>query len=98
MKLHYRTADIELLLLDIMVWRDDEVSLVENDSGENLDKFTRWTRSQKSERFDRKGSVDFRLFVVNLGPEGDTFVQFTKLPQKTSQWAAQWVTGCNPSH
>ena len=57
MKLHYRSADIELLLLDIMVWRDDEISLVEDDSGQNLDKFTRWTRSQNSERFDRKGLI-----------------------------------------
>ena len=62
MQLHYRSADIELLLLDIMIWRDDEVSLVEEDSSENLDKFTRWTRSQKSERFDRKGIIS--IFVV----------------------------------
>ena len=59
MKLHYRSADIELLLLDIMIWRDDEVSLVEDDSSENLDKFTDWTKSQKSERFDRKGLSRF---------------------------------------
>ena len=55
MQLHYRSADIELLLLDIMVWRDEEVSLVENDSGENLNKFTDWAKEQKSERFNRKG-------------------------------------------
>ena len=64
MQLHYRSADIELLLLDIMIWRDDEVSLVEEDSGENLDKFTRWTRSQKSVRFDRKDIVLVRCKVV----------------------------------
>ena len=61
MKLHYRSADIELLLLDIMVWRDDEISLVEDDSGKNLDEFTRWTISQNSERFDRKGLIS--IFV-----------------------------------
>lgn len=67
MKLHYRSADIELLLLDIMVWRDDEISLVEDDSGKNLDEFTRWTRSQNSERFDRKGLIS--IFVLLCGRE-----------------------------
>ena len=67
MKLHYRSADIELLLLDIMVWRDDEISLVEDDSGKNLDEFTRWTRSQNSERFDRKGLIS--NFVLLWGRE-----------------------------
>ena len=67
MRLHYRSADIELLLLDIMVWRDDEISLVEDDSGKNLDEFTRWTRSQNSERFDRKGLIS--IFVLLCGRE-----------------------------
>ena len=65
MQLHYRSADIELLLLDIMVWRDDEISLVEDDSDENLNMFTRWTRSQNSERFDRKGLIS--IFVLICG-------------------------------
>jgi len=65
MKLHYRSADIELLLLDIMVWRADEISLVEDDSGKNLDKFNRWTRGQNSERFDRKGLIS--IFVLICG-------------------------------
>ena len=63
MQLHYRSADIELLLLDIMVWRDEEVSLVENDSGENLNKFTDWAKDQKSERFNRKGQIN-QFFTV----------------------------------
>ena len=63
MQLHYRSADIELLLLDIMVWRDEEVSLVENDSGENLNKFTDWAKEQKSERFNRKGQIN-QFFTV----------------------------------
>ena len=67
MRLHYRSADIELLLLDIMVWRDDEISLVEDDSGKNLDEFTRWTISQNSERFDRKGLMS--IFVLLCGRE-----------------------------
>ena len=66
MQLHYRSADIELLLLDIMVWRDEEVSLVENDSGENLNKFTDWAKDQKSERFNRKGQISVLLQWTSL--------------------------------
>ena len=64
MKLHYRSADIDLLLLDIIVWRDDELTLVDNDSGENLNKFTEWTRRQNSERFKRKW---FYISTVYIG-------------------------------
>ena len=73
MQLHYRSADIELLLLDIMIWRDDELSLVDNDSGENLNKFTDWVKDQKSdqksERFNRKGLalVDFSKGMFKIG-------------------------------
>ena len=60
---HYKQADINLLLLDIMVTEKDPFELIDNNHSENLDMFLDWRRNTKKsgdsieERFDRADSV-----------------------------------------
>jgi len=59
---HYRQVRINLLLLDIMIPAEDPFQLVDEDHGENLERFFEWRKKPRkghasAERFDRSDSI-----------------------------------------